>query len=208
MNTFEIGALAAFAVASPPAQTYQQDLAMLLRLNKTPLAAYLNITDTDDIHIEANTDTANTSPPVVRFGSDIGSIVTITGASVLVVDDSTQVVRPTTDREEIIGELRSYKFLANNWDGEGANKPSSTAIEEAVSFINGLSEENPNLEAMLHASGHAGLYWNGNGLYADIEFTGNGRLTYYIESGKGKHKGIIEYTKGDIPLVLATLLSA
>ena len=188
MKTFELGTqlLTAVALTAPATQTHPTDVAMLIRHidTGTAVAAYLNVTDTNDIDI----------------------VTTITSSPVAIAD-LIQVDRPTTACEQVIGELRSQKFLANNWDGEGAHAPDFASIEEAVSFLNGLTEEQPVPEAMLHASGHAGLYWNEGDLYADIEFTGNGRLTYYIESGKDKHKGTVEYTKGGIPPVLATLLT-
>ena len=61
-------------------------------------------------------------------------------------------------------------------------------------------------EPMLLASGRAGLYWNESGLYADLEFFGNGRTAYYIELKSGKHKGVLNFSPNSMPKVLSALL--
>ena len=128
------------------------------------------------------------------YRSDI-SISTISAVHII-----ENVDRPTTEREKLIGEMRGWKTLKANWDGEGAEAPDSASIEEAVAFVNALNEMELLPDVMLHSSGRAGLYWNTEGLYADIEFTGEGRLTYYVEHpGNEKHKGGIGYSKGNIP---------
>ena len=123
--------------------------------------------------------------------------------------DTVDVNRPTTEREELIGVLREWRLMTENWDGEGATAPNLASIEEAVSFTNALLPDCLLPEPLLHASGRAGLYWNEADLYADLEFTGDGRITYYIEHrGKGKHKGGMTYDRAEMPAVLATLLKA
>ena len=49
-------------------------------------------------------------------------------------------------------------------------------------------------EPMLLGSGHAGLFWKTDKLYADLEFLGDGRIAYFIEyEGEGKHKGVVKF---------------
>ncbi len=116
--------------------------------------------------------------------------------------------RTTTPQEIVIGELRSYKLMGDNWDGEGAKAPNPASLETAVSFMNGLSDSLPSPEPMLHATGSAGLFWDTEKIYADIEFPQEGFLTYYIEQKgrKGKHRGGMPYVSGKIPEVISNLL--
>lgn len=55
-----------------------------------------------------------------------------------IVDNLT---RETTLREELIGEIRSWNLLDDNWDGEGGSKPSNQSMKEAVSFVTLISNE-------------------------------------------------------------------
>jgi hypothetical protein len=116
--------------------------------------------------------------------------------------------RPTTAAEEAIGEIRSWTLLHANWDGEGARAPVGASLREAVAFVR-LLENLPVPEPMLFGSGRAGLYWNDGDTYADLEFTGDSRVTYYIERrGGGKHKGVVLFDSEHMPAVFPALLSA
>jgi len=115
--------------------------------------------------------------------------------------------RPTTPLEQLIGELKRWQLMSENWDGEGAAAPLPSSLAQAVSFVHLLgtgSLPSP----MLHASGHAGLFWKTAELYADLEFLGDNRIAYYIERHGDKHKGVVNFDKKQMPAVLATLLQA
>jgi hypothetical protein len=118
--------------------------------------------------------------------------------------------RPTTQREQIIGQLRAWSLLRRNWDAEGASAPILASLKQASLFVNLLSASAPMPEPMLHANGRAGLYWNEAGLYADLEFLGDSRVSYYIERqsahGKDKHKGAVTIIGSEMPPVFAALL--
>lgn len=116
--------------------------------------------------------------------------------------------RLTTLPEKIAGELRSWGLLSANWDGEGAAVPDARSLKEAVSFIRLLGEGDPLPEPMLHGSGHAGLFWKDDSLYADIEFLGDGRVAYYIERQGDKHKGVLKFDSQNMPTVFPALLRA
>jgi len=125
------------------------------------------------------------------------------------IEDPTLADRATTHLEEAIGEIRQWALLTNNWDGEGAGPPIDSSLQEATSFICALPSQGMVPEPMLHPSGRAGLYWNDATLYADLEFTGNGEIVYYIERrGEGKHKGVVNFDGKKMPLVFTTLLRA
>ena len=116
--------------------------------------------------------------------------------------------RPTTQQERLVGELRSWGLLTANWDGEGASAPDVHSLKEAVTFVRLLDESVPLPEPMLHAAGHAGLFWKTDDLYADIKFLGDGHLAYYIERQGDKHKGVLSFDSKKMPAVLSALLQA
>lgn len=116
--------------------------------------------------------------------------------------------RPTTSLEKLVGELRGWQSLTANWDGEGAAVPDAKSLKEAVSFVRLLGERDPLPEPMLHASGHAGLFWKDDNLYADIEFLGDRRIAYYIEHQGDKHKGVVKFDSQNMPAVFPALLPA
>jgi hypothetical protein len=117
--------------------------------------------------------------------------------------------RATTAQEEVVGELRKWGLLERNWDGEGAGAPIRSSLSDAALLVHLLPADVPVPEPMLHATGRAGLYWNDGGLYADLEFLGDGRMTYYVERhGKDKHKGVVEIRKKEMSAVLEALLRA
>lgn len=116
--------------------------------------------------------------------------------------------RSTTLPEKIVGELRSWSLLSANWDGEGAAAPDAGSLKEAVSFVRLFGEGDTLPEPMLHASGHAGLFWKDDNLYADIKFLGDGRVAYYIERQGDKHKGVLKFDSQKMPAVFTTLLRA
>lgn len=116
------------------------------------------------------------------------------------------VARPTTPIESLAGEIRQLNSLGPNWDGEGADKPKAQSIKEAVSFIGLLDDQVALPEPMLLGSGNAALYWNEDGVYADIEFLGDGRIAYFIKRNGDKHKGVLTFDSKKMPAVFPALL--
>lgn len=116
--------------------------------------------------------------------------------------------RPTSAIEERIGQLRGWSLLSSNWDGEGSPQPNAKSIETAVRFIRLIGSTALNLpEPMLFSSGRAGLYWDDAGVYADLEFLDDEKVSYYIEtSDQGKHKGVASFNSEQIPAVFKALL--
>ena len=131
----------------------------------------------------------------------------IKGVSTQVLgDSSSECARSTTVYENIIGEIRQWHLLRDNWDSEGAIAPNPDSIREAVSFVRLLNDNFALPEPMLLASGHAALFWNDEGLYADIEFLGDRRIAYFIKKNGCRHKGILTFDKRTMPVVLQTLI--
>jgi hypothetical protein len=101
--------------------------------------------------------------------------------------------------------MRRWVELPEDWDGEGAARPSADSLHEATAFARLLPSTRP-VELMLYANGQAGLYLRTDTLYADIEFLCDGRAAYYIESNRGKHKGVVSFDSKKMPPVLDALL--
>lgn len=114
--------------------------------------------------------------------------------------------RPTTELEQLMGQIRSWSLWGANWDGEGAVAPFISCIKRAASFASLLPGNVVLPEPMLHASGHTGLFWDDDGLYADLEFMESGRVAYYIEQNGDKHKGAINFDTKNLPPVFSVLL--
>ena len=116
-------------------------------------------------------------------------------------------VRETTSQELLIGELRNWALFGDDWDGEGASRPLSASINDAVSFARLLDSSVREPEPMLLASGHAALFWNDGDLYADLEFIGNNRVAYFVQKNDDKHKGVTTFDSAKMPAVFQILLS-
>ena len=115
--------------------------------------------------------------------------------------------RATTPVEKLIGEIRSWVLLNDNWDGEGAIAPLPASLRESVAFVRLLRDIVELPDPMLLSDGHAGLFWKTDGLYADLEFLGDGRVAYFIElDSEGKHKGVVRFDSEKMPAVFPALL--
>jgi hypothetical protein len=113
----------------------------------------------------------------------------------------------TTPKEHLVADLRNWLLWTSNWDGEGAKAPDAAAIGYAVNFVFGLDARIPMPEPMLFPSGNAGLFWETDQIYADLEFFGDGRLTYFVKRPEGRHKGVVKYEGKNIPEFVIRLLS-
>lgn len=179
----------------------------LTLLQSPTVSPILNKLDQPASRIQKTT----TQWPSADNKGDSGSATPAQTTSIAAIRHVTQLDepdRPTTSREKLIGELRRWGLLNENWDGEGAALPVASSLKEAVSFVRLLDEIDALPEPMLHASGHAGLFWKDNGLYADIEFLGDGRVAYYIERQGDKHKGVLNFDSKKMPAVFPALLRA
>lgn len=139
-----------------------------------------------------------------------GDIVYITGAES--ESPPVDLARQTTDREHAIAELRRWKSLARDWDGEGASAPVPESLADAGAFACALDSRHLTPEPMLHTTGRAGLYWRSDDLYADLEFFGGGRIAFFYEKsrpeGTDRLKGVVHFDGTNLPEVLEPLLRA
>ena len=137
----------------------------------------------------------------------VGGTVASWPDSLAGVEGNNQGERATTDQERLIGEIRRWALVGADWDGEGAASPTASSLDESVAFVRLLDNTIELPEPMLLSSGHAGLFWKADGLYADLEFLGDGRIAYFIEhEGVGKHKGVVKFDSEKMPAVFSALL--
>lgn len=114
--------------------------------------------------------------------------------------------RKTTDRELAIAEIRSWRLLEEDWDGEGALKPNLQSVLAASNVVCSLPNSVEIPAPMLHSTGRASLLWRSEAHYAHIEFLGSDRVAYYIERGPDKHKGVVGVILDQLPQLLLDLL--
>lgn len=117
------------------------------------------------------------------------------------------VERETTDIEKIVGELRRFSALKDNWDHDGALAPIQSSLRQAISFVRLWEGEDIPLEPTVNANGRAGLCMNDEHGYADLEFIGDKRVAYYIERNEDKHKGVIYFDEKKLPNLFKDLLA-
>lgn len=115
-------------------------------------------------------------------------------------------LRPTTEHEHAIAELRQWHDLQANWDGEGADAPRRESLEAASQLICLIMWGFKAPEPMLHANGRAGLLWDDDDLYGEIEFLDENKLAYYFRDQQGKHKGEVIFEGNEIPDALKVLI--
>lgn len=145
---------------------------------------------------------ANFSAPSVLY------VPSLTSSASVNVDNFqfNDVVRQTSDVEKAIGEIRHWASFSENWDGEGANLPSTESIRDSVSFLRLIADSEQLPQPMLHATGNVSLFWNDNGLYADVEFLGQNKVAYFIKRNEDKHKGVISFDSEKMPAVFSALI--
>ena len=116
--------------------------------------------------------------------------------------------RQTTEQEHSIAILRSWKDHGKDWDGEGAKSPNISSISAAANFVCLLDRDDLMPEPMLNDTGRAGLFWESDGLYADLEFSENGSIAYFIQHESQRYKGSVVFDGKKIPAELAFFLKA
>ena len=81
--------------------------------------------------------------------------------------------------------LRSYAFLGDNWDGNGAKAPSQEAVNDALTFLSGRPDDIPLPYPEEGADGDVGVYWDNKHtqVFAEVSFEGDGTCAYFAVKG-------------------------
>jgi len=79
--------------------------------------------------------------------------------------------------------------LSPGWDGYDGQAPSAGAVFEAQAFLKALPSSVRLAKPMIAGDGEVGLYWDEPGLYLEIGFRGDGRLSWYGEKDGQTYTG-------------------
>lgn len=93
---------------------------------------------------------------------------------------------------ELIG---SYELLPVGWDGEAGLPASKQQIAAAKAFLDKLPAGIPLPSPQIAPTGAVGLYWDVNGVYADLEFNGDDSLDLYIRPSPDADSMFLEGVK-------------
>jgi hypothetical protein len=91
--------------------------------------------------------------------------------------------------DKLIQQLNDYLNLKENWDGYSGVAPTEKQINDAIKFVKSLPQQIPLPEPMVAGSGTVGLYWESQGIYAEIGFEGDGTFWCYGEDNEGNEAG-------------------
>ena len=94
---------------------------------------------------------------------------------------STLVFRGHLSREEadLRAEIQAYANLTHNWDGEDAAVPSEQAVQDAIAFLDGRPDSIPLPLPEVASIGDVGVYWDEDGIFAEVQFGGDQAYSYY-----------------------------
>ncbi|KAB2906869.1 MAG: hypothetical protein F9K30_24270 [Dechloromonas sp.] len=106
-------------------------------------------------------------------------------------DTQSQVIKNDAAREpgktveklmSALDRLEEFRFYEADWDGYGAEAPTSTAIDAAVAFLRKLPLGCPAPHISLKPDGEPLFYWKSSGCYIDLTFGPDGTMSYLVES--------------------------
>jgi len=83
--------------------------------------------------------------------------------------------------DALLSQLGEYNSLPDDWDGYGGKAASPAAVKDSVYFLTRFPSTFPLPKPMISGSGVIGLYWEGNGCYASIDFDGSGYYCYIAD---------------------------
>jgi hypothetical protein len=90
---------------------------------------------------------------------------------------------PKTQADRTVSQLIQFQHLHADWDGNEAAKPLPFSLRDARKFVRALAPESIIPRPALHADGHAILFFRGPDVYAELEFLGNKRISFYARRG-------------------------
>lgn len=94
-------------------------------------------------------------------------------------------------KNRLLSEICEYQALSDDWDGYGGVAANFETFMDEYHFLARFPSTLPHPKPMIGGSGVIGLYWEGNGCYASIDFDGSGFYCYiadseYEEAGEDK----------------------
>lgn len=90
-------------------------------------------------------------------------------------------------------ELDTYAKVEAGWDGPRSLAPDPSHVEEAKAFVDLLPAGLLLPKPMLSPTGEIGLYWRGEGLFADVVMEGKNKVSIFVRSGAaGAHEEFLD----------------
>ena len=101
----------------------------------------------------------------------------------MVQDVSALATRGRLSKEEadLRAEIQAYANLTDNWDGEGAAAPPAQAVRDAIEFLGGRPDGIPLPLPEVASIGDVGIYWDEDGIFAEVQFGGDKAYSYYAQ---------------------------
>lgn len=94
----------------------------------------------------------------------------------------TRAAERDAKKSNLLSKFVDYNNLPDDWDGYGGIAASLDTVLNAVHFLQRFPSTLPLPKPMIGGSGVIGLYWEGNGCYASIDFDGSGYYCYIADS--------------------------
>lgn len=91
--------------------------------------------------------------------------------------------RATTPVEDLVGRLRGLERYEAGWDGREAAAANPASFDDARSFAYLLNPRDFLPDEGIHANGNAVLVFERPGLFASVQFYGNGEVSAYVRQG-------------------------
>ncbi|MBP8283541.1 MAG: hypothetical protein KAX46_06450 [Chromatiaceae bacterium] len=89
--------------------------------------------------------------------------------------------------QALLAKLAEYTHLPDDWDGYGGKAAAVETYLDTFDFLTQLPVTFPPAKPMIAGSGVIGLYWEGNGCYASVEFAGGGAYCYIADTPHEEH---------------------
>jgi len=106
---------------------------------------------------------------------------------------------PRTQADRAVSQLIQFERLQADWDGNEAAKPLPFSLKDAREFVRALAPESVIPRPALHADGHAILFLRGPDVYAELEFLGRKRISFYARRGRQQWSDEIDFDGRTLP---------
>jgi hypothetical protein len=127
----------------------------------------------------------------VAIGSPRGSTMSASSGASL--------EEPRTQADRTVSQLIQFERLQADWDGNEAAKPLPFSLKDAREFVRALAPESVIPRPALHADGHAILFLRGPDVYAELEFLGRKRISFYARRGRQQWSDEIDFDGRTLP---------
>jgi hypothetical protein len=137
---------------------------------------------------------------IVPGPQDRGTFVVTAGhVSTTVADTQPPPLSEQSAADVAVGQLLRMGAWEKDWDGNQAAKPLGFSLRQAREFVRALSAESTIPRPALHADGHAILFLRQPDVYAELEFLGDQRVSFYARRGEQEWTDEFSFAGGPLP---------